>query len=356
MNRYEKGRLVSQIVSGVIHISFSGKDYVIREPDLITKYRCEELYNDKFCEATELGVLTEKDFLEQLKEKGMWSTEEEDEVEQITKDIEEQKVQLYRAYSTFKSREPIRKLLDKTRERESDLLSKKNIFRKISAEGFAETCKYKYFICANITDFQGSPIWEGTDFLKEDSITCDLLLNEYVIAQIPEQTIRELSRTEPWRTLWGIGKSEKGIFNKGSADLSATQKSIISWSRVYDNIYESPECPPDEVIKDDDMLDGWLILQSRKRKQQKSSKASESVVDTKGDEVYLFADNSKDAKRIYDMNNAQGAAVIRARQKQMESLETEDSGGIVPAEKTLDAQMELRNISNEQFINKVRTK
>jgi len=355
MNKQEKNRFVSQIVSGIVMVDLGDKEYIINEPDLITKYMCEELYHEKYTEAVESGVLTEEEFSEELKKKELWSSDEEAEFDKIPEDIEEMKVKLYQAYATFKSRDQIKKLLENARKKQSELSAKRNIFRKISADGFAETCKYKYFICSNITDFDGKPIWKGKDFLDKDSVLCDTILNEYVIMQIPEESIRELSRTEPWRTLWGIGKSEAGTFNKPSSEFTPSQKSIASWSRVYDNIYESPECPPDEVINDNDMLDGWLILQTRKRKQQKSSKSSENAINTNGDEVYLFADTQKDAQRIYGLNNAQGAAVIRARQKQMENLETGQKGGVISADKTLDAQMELRNMSNEQFVNKVRT-
>ena len=36
--------------------------------------------------------------------------------------------------------------------------------------------------------------------------------------------------------------------------------------KVYDNVHESMDAPTDRVIEDDDMLDGWFKVQSRKRK------------------------------------------------------------------------------------------
>jgi hypothetical protein len=44
---------------------------------------------------------------------------------------------------------------------------------------------------------------------------------------------------------------------------------------MYDNVYESMECPPDEVIKDDDMLDGWFIQQHKDREKKLKEKSTD---------------------------------------------------------------------------------
>ena len=41
---------------------------------------------------------------------------------------------------------------------------------------------------------------------------------------------------------------------------------------MYDNIQESMDCPTEDVINDDDMLDGWFIVQNRKREKDKKEK------------------------------------------------------------------------------------
>jgi hypothetical protein len=77
---------------------------------------------------------------------------------------------------------------------------------------------------------------------------------------------------------------------------------------MYDNIYENPDCPSDEIIDDDDMLDGWMILQRRKSEIDKKTKtfdemnphlknAGEVFIMTKGEEGYeeVLSMNSPDA-------------------------------------------------------------
>ena len=52
---------------------------------------------------------------------------------------------------------------------------------------------------------------------------------------------------------------------------------MVSFSRMYDGAYGSPECPPDKVIEDDDMFDGWLIDQRRTREKEQSVKRAEAA-------------------------------------------------------------------------------
>ena len=74
------------------------------------------------------------------------------------------------------------------------------------------------------------------------------------------------------------------------------------WSSLYDNIQESPDCPSNEVINDDDMLDGWMIIQKRNREQAKLQKDAENKFGNKkisnADEVFIVKDyyNQPDQK------------------------------------------------------------
>ena len=84
-----------------------------------------------------------------------------------------------------------------------------------------------------------------------------------------ESEIRELARSEPWKSIWSSSKNEGVLFGKRAIELSEEQKHLIMWSTMYDSIGESPDSPSDKIIADDDMLDGWLILQRREREHNK---------------------------------------------------------------------------------------
>ena len=260
------------------------------------------------------------------------------------KKIEQSKVDLYNAYVAFKDRDPVRKEILGLSSKLNKLILKKNIFRKHTAEGIADDCKHAYLICCHVTDYYGNKIWESNQYLNQDGVLSKFLVDMYVREQISEKQLRELCKTDPWRTLWGVGKSENSIFGCSASELGQEQRAIIAWSRVYDNIYENPECPPDEVIKDDDMLDGWLTLQGRKREQNKSAKSSAASTGAKGDEIYYIADSQGDAQRIFEMNDNQGRALLRNKEKEIAKAESP-----LAEEKTFEAKMEMLKMAKENF-------
>jgi hypothetical protein len=104
--------------------------------------------------------------------------------------------------------------------------------------------------------------------------------------------------------------------------MTTEQKAIVVWSSIYDNIGESPDCPHSTILDDDDMLDGWLIIQRQTReKDQKQKRGTEFTGNQKiagAQEVYLPAQTEQDAKDISDLNQGYGERVRRSRLAQVE--------------------------------------
>ena len=72
----------------------------------------------------------------------------------------------------------------------------------------------------------------------------------------------------------------------------------------------------------------------------------------KGDEVFLFADTAEDAKRIHDLNDIQGKSTIKSLNKQLDNQSKKGKG--LKTEQTVEAQLEMRQMANEQFKQKAR--
>ena len=83
---------------------------------------------------------------------------------------------------------------------------------------------------------------------------------------------------------------------------------------MYDSVYQSIDCPSEEVIKDDIAIDGWFIDQDRKRKEEdKKTKASSVLSKTKTNgDLFLPAKTQEDVDRIIGMNGPQGKNVIKS--------------------------------------------
>jgi len=349
--------ILYRIIQGETRIEVSDKGYsnkkflYVREPSISDKLKACSIYEQRFNECLYCGVYKEEDAIEKLISVNLWSQKEQEHLDAIPEKIEEAKVQLYLAYKNFKSRKPIKKHLAKLNREFSELYKKRDILNEQTCEGFASLCKTRFLICANTFDEKGEPVFP--DYSNQDNMAVTEVVLKYLVSTISDVDIRKISKKELWRSFWGSGKAEGSIFGKPSIELTNNQRSLIAWSKIYDSINESPESPAKAVMDDDDMLDGWLIYQGRKREKEKANTVdTERGSNVKGDEVFLFADNEEDAKRIHDLNDIQGKSVIKSLNKQLDKRAKDGKG--LKSEQTLEAQLEMRQMANEQFKQKGR--
>jgi hypothetical protein len=133
--------------------------------------------------------------------------------------------------------------------------------------------------------------------------------------------------------MWAIyNKAGNSIFTNNP--LSIEQQILIQWSSLYDNIAECPEAPPEDVIDDDDALDGWLIIQKRNRDKNKINNLNQKKEE--GDEIFKIVDSIEDAQKVKNMNNPHGLGVINSRLKQIQKQ------GIVKDIEFADVQQSLQ--------------
>ena len=87
---------------------------------------------------------------------------------------------------------------------------------------------------------------------------------------------------------------------------------------MYDNVYESMDCPSDSVIDDNDALDGWFIVQRRKREQQVKEAGMDDITGANmgnANEIFVMTD---DAKSVYELNDPISKGIVKSRSKQVE--------------------------------------
>ena len=100
--------------------------------------------------------------------------------------------------------------------------------------------------------------------------------------------------------------------------MSVDQKTLITYSSMYDNVYESMDCPSDSVIDDDDALDGWFIVQRKKREQQTKEAGMDDITGAdmgNANEIFVMTD---DAKSVYELNDPISKGIVKSRREQVE--------------------------------------
>lgn len=304
--------LVARIVSGVVRLKIKGRSVVLRRPTPEQLYEAEEVFEDTFNSALEDGLLSPFELLEFLLERGFWDEEKNKLIEQVPLDIQDSQVKLFENIFRSDIQGAIRKILESQRAKFAQLWAERHAFDHLGAEGLAKITRAKFLLYCELN----GPHADYHSFAASDS-SLDTLYQLYSNSRLSESVLRSLARTEPWRSIWNCKKAEGGrIFDRSPTCYTDEQRSLVNWSLLYDNVYEHPECPSDEVIADDDVLDGWLIIQKRKRAGGSSQNADSLIKNEKirnSDEVFIIADSQKDADRIHKMNSGEANRVRRSR-------------------------------------------
>lgn len=310
MKQHEREFFVSLIRSGNVYIS--GKVRLTIKPTTIEQsFESCEIYNESYQQAYIDGIMSEDEMIDWMMEKDLWSPHDDKKIESLKKDIERLKVEIYNARNDKSLRERIR-LYIRAAEKQIGIISfKKHSYMQNTREGIATSDKISWII-KNTTFYKNK-------LYKFDQLSLSYVIDEWQSSFLPDSTCRELARNEPWKSLWTIRDNinSRLFTNNGRYELTHNQKNLIIWSQMYDNIQESLECPSKDVIEDDDMLDGWFIIQNKKREKESAEKEVDSLVKNEkiknSSEVFVVAKDKEHISKINLANDTNSSIIKQQR-------------------------------------------
>lgn len=338
MQTHERDFFVARIRAGYIPIRYAGQRFTVHHPDDDITLRAQEEYMSAYEQGEDEGLLTEEEVLDFMIQQNIWSTQLEDEYQRITPGhIEYWKIELYKSTLKSKTRKTVRKGLALAKKHYDTLHNLRHHYDYTSIDGYANFVRSLYII-ANCTMLDGRPVdW--------NIYSLSGIMSAYHGEMLSAEDIRELARTPPWSGLWGVLKAGGTIFRSGP--LTTEQQSLLSWSTMYDRIYESPDCPSDDVIADDDMLDGWLLLQKKQREAEKKKQEVESHINPRmqnADEIMIPVETWEDAQKIDLLNPPQIQRIKKQRMKHIKEK------GVVKEQEFKDVQLK-RSLEMQQAYN-----
>lgn len=299
----DKEKLVYRILSGRTKINVNNKTYFVKGANAHQKYLAEEIYSELCEEYYEL--MSDENLMDWLIENDYWSTQEEEKLGQFKKEIEEFQVKLFELGLRGQEKITTKKCIAHARDRIKELSNKRHAFDFLSAKGAALIEKNKYLIGLGLTNSKGKPILTEFNYLRGKFPLFDRIVVEYNRKVIKIGEYREIARTEPWRQYWSAKEATSSIFDVPATYLTDEQLTLISWTRLYDNVFQHPKCPSDEVIEDDDMLDGFLIKDKRDRDKEKLKETAEDLIKNpkikSAQEVFMMADTPEYRTGEYEL-------------------------------------------------------
>lgn len=341
MKHHERELFIYTIRTGKTYIEYNDLELIIVPPTFEQSLRASRLYQKAHDQAYADDIMTEDETLEWMIEKDLWTYEDDEKIKGLEKDIERLKVEIYNARNNDQLKERIRLYIRAGEKQLQEKMQEKNQYFNNTCEGIASIEKTSYLI--------KSTTYLNKELYNFDDVSMSYVLMEWQNSLISEKQCRELARTEPWKSLWTIKDSAKvELFeNPKDTDLTYNQKNLVIWSQMYDGVQESLDCPTNDVIEDDDMLDGWFIIQGKKRDKERAEKEFENNVKSdkikNASEVYVVANNKKDKDRIDGMNSVHGQAIKNQRMSLIKRK------GSVGQHEFADEQLRLQTQSTDMY-------
>jgi hypothetical protein len=294
--------IIAEFFSNGVYVWVDDEVFFIRNLTLkeyieLNHYK-RSLYKDLKYEQ-DYRYLTQEDALRVLKNRGICDEDIEKKLKDIERVLEDTKVELYKAYTVRISDVPILQTqINSLKQKRESYLSMTMAFSEYTKEGVINNLCLQKRLSMTASYLDGAPLSFSISSKKFRSI-----ILQYYKAILSEDKIKDLCRSGEWRLYWSIKKPNP--FNSEPLLLNHNQKYMIIFSRMYDSAYNHRECPSEDVINDNDALDGWFIVQDRKQKQEKQKQGLEDIIDKhhgNSQEIYIPARNQEEARRIYDAN------------------------------------------------------
>ncbi len=340
MEYSERERLINQIASRNLYIQLNKLNFVLKHPRVELKYRADLVYKQALENSRFEEFLTVPTNV--LVKRGVLIPNHEESIAALTKVITDLQVELFRNLINPIAQKDIRKRLKLTKEKLLQTIQKKHALDDVTLEGFANLSRLQFLIF-KITFYRGKRFWSRLNQINYNIM--EKLIYKYVASRVETSKIRELARTEPWHTIYTAGRPNP--FGCKAVDLTDNQKELIYYTELYENASKAMEPPSEEVVKDDDIFDGWMHETIRKSKEDKKENTHKKAVGKKyenAQELFIPATSLEEAKQI-DALNELSASMLKKKREAVIELRQEMNEAQLP-----DKQMEIQNQLRENIL------
>ena len=326
---------INWIIADFTPFNYANKHYYLSTPSRRDRFDAERVYFDFYRDAINNGLYIEDEIMELLYKYKLWTDEKEKNVKIFSAKIEDIKVDMFNSYTRNDRIKSLRKELRDIEKFVNELAAQKSTLNNFTAKSIASFARSNYLISHSIFSYNKNKqikVWDNDNPIISEAYKT---LSNYILE---ENDYRELACSSIWKHIWGSRKGSN-LFGRSAVDLSMQQKTLISWSNLYENVYKNSDCPPDRVIEDHDLLDGWMIAQKRKRETELNKEIIEGQITNpkilNSEEIYVVCDPDN-IKDVYNLNDPGAKSAWNRRMSQIKKQ------GIVQETEMKDVQEKLR--------------
>lgn len=292
---------VNEVLSPTLNLKVGGKLYKInKNPPWEVLAEAETYRNNIFEKVKYNNWLSEREAISLLIHEKIIPEDYDNQLKNIEESLDILKKNLYQSRLDDKAVSLIRKKIKGTFIMYTDLLILVHSLDYVTLKYYLDYME-EIFLIINTVD------------RKISFDLAEAILAKKNKQQLSQIQIRNIAKTNPWKSYWAANKPNAIKHNI----LNYEQTSLIMFSKMYDSIYEHPECPDEDVIQDNDMLDGWLLLTKEKQNREKKTRELENKNPKmkNATEVFLPAKNKTDINNINALNTDNAKSKKMAREQ-----------------------------------------
>lgn len=337
---------LSRILSGFYLFLYNNTRYKLVYPDITIKYEAElhaeqEYENNKFND-----WINEDAIVDSLVSMGVWTYSGDDNLKNLEKQIDDLKVDIYKNFLNPTKLKSLKRTLNNTKNAYNNQYNIRHSLDQYTVNGYSQYIKNQYILIHSlyINNTRLFNNIEDTDFNLLNNLS-----NTIAEHTIDISIFRQIARNDLWKNYWSANSDH--LFDKAVINWTDEQKTLVVLTKMYDSAYQHPECPPDQVFEDDDMFDGWMIMQKRENEKTRNKNRTEKVLEgkklDKAGEVFIVANSQEEAQNIYSLNDNNSRHIIKERETIIRNTSETIDVSQLP-----DVQRELTVQNNQQFKNR----
>lgn len=305
--------LVHKLLSGKNLFKYNNIEYCQTNPSLDIRIEADFLFKETY----ESNLFSES-FLSQdelrliLLEHKLISFDHDSQTKKLEKKIEDIKVELYKFFKNKNLKTTYKKQIEHYRKILLGFLEKFHCLDFLLLDHFCNKIKFEYILSNTIFYKSNNALvfdFKNLDYIQFNNITTHIANDELNSLD----TLKIIAKDPYWKNYWSSNKSS--LFSEPAQNWSDQQKALVNLSSMYDSVYESMDCPDEDIIDDNDALDGWFIFQKRKRLLEKKEKGVDQLLGKgkNSGEIFLMANSKEDIQEISDMNSEESLQIYRSR-------------------------------------------
>jgi hypothetical protein len=267
LNEFEREYHVARLIAGGPTFRHCGVPYRLTAPCREARLEAAEIRLEAYRDGAMEGIPTRAQLLETARRLGLWNGEEGLLAEAEAR-IDDLKAKLYEGRHSESTTRIHREALARAKAEYGRLLEGYHRFDGRSLETYARSAGARYLAGSSLLQRDGSPYWpdRADGWLRSDSdAVVEAAMRRLVEDRLGPAGLRELARSEEWMQVWNARSCDESPFGVPAADLCDERRGLLGWSRLYEAAAQRPDGPRGDVAADDDMFDGWLVLERRRR-------------------------------------------------------------------------------------------